>query len=52
MSSISPNGFTVLLVKYGLEGFIPLNSDEEKAHQKRIREEVDKDPEHLVNVNA
>ena len=48
--TISPNGFTVMLPKFGLEGFIGLNPEDEKVHQARLKELLEKDSDRIINV--
>lgn len=48
--SILPNGFSVMLPKYGLEGFINLDAEDERKHQAKIKALLEKDSEQIINV--
>jgi hypothetical protein len=52
ISSITYNGFNIILEKYGLEGFIQLDPEDEKKHQARIKELMEKDSDYIVNVRT
>jgi len=49
--NIGPNGFNVILPKYGMEGFIQLSPEDEKRHQARLKSLLEKDNEQIINVS-
>lgn len=51
VSNISYNGFGVILPKYGLEGFIQLDPEDEKQHQARLKALLEQDSEQIINVS-
>ena len=50
--NISYNGFSIILPKYGLEGFIQLDADDERQHQARLKALLEQDSEQLINVRS
>lgn len=52
LTSIAPNGYSVILPEYGLEGFIQLDPEDEKLHQNRLKALLQKDSEEIINVRS
>ena len=48
--NISYNGFSVILPRYGLEGFIELSKEDENAHQIRLKKLLESDADQIINV--